>query len=97
MGSINADTYRKLDGAAQDLKNKTPDKVSSVEDQLEKYGKDPIKKVESMASSSFDMARDYVKSGREFVMLNPTKGIAIAAATGLVAGGLLAFAFRKRH
>lgn len=97
MASINADTYKKVEGATQDLKNKAMDKVGAVEDQFDKYGQDVAKRVESFANTSLDLAKDYAKTGREFVKSNPTKGIAIAAAAGLVAGGLLSFIMRRRH
>lgn len=97
MASITADTYKKADSVAQDFKSKALDKMNSAEDQMEKFGQTATKKMESLASSTLDMARDYAKTGRKYVMDNPTKGIAAAAAVGLVAGGLIAFAFRRKH
>lgn len=97
MASVNTDTYKKVDNVAQDLKSKALDKMMTVEEQAEKFGLDAAKRVESFASSSFDMARDYAKSGRDYVKSNPAKGIAIAAAAGLVTGGLIAMIMRKKH
>jgi len=50
-------------------------------------------------SDATDRADEYVSSTRHYVQGNPIQSVVIAAATGLVIGGILALATtaRKRH
>lgn len=73
------------------LKNK--DTEVSFEEMSNKAGR----KLGTMTSSLANSANEYVKSSREFVVENPVKGVAIAAATGALVGSLITLAVRKRH
>jgi ElaB/YqjD/DUF883 family membrane-anchored ribosome-binding protein len=54
------------------------------------------KKIGEMTSNFAHSSSEYVKSGRDFVVHNPAKGVAIAAATGAVVGSLITLAMRRR-
>lgn len=58
---------------------------------------DAGKKIGAMASDFTNKTSDYVKTSRDYVKENPTAGVAIAAAAGVVAGSLLTMALRSRH
>ncbi len=49
------------------------------------------------AAQTMDQAREFYKSGRQYVEQNPEKGVAMAAAIGVVFGGLLAMTLMRRH
>jgi ElaB/YqjD/DUF883 family membrane-anchored ribosome-binding protein len=51
----------------------------------------------TVTSELANSANEYAKSSRKFVVENPVKGVAIAAATGAVVGSLITLAMRKRH
>jgi ElaB/YqjD/DUF883 family membrane-anchored ribosome-binding protein len=85
--------------AIVDLHNK----VQNGGNQLEKIAHGAGEKAGAMASdfanSASDLAKsasDYVETGREYVKQNPLKGVAIAAVAGVVTGGILAMALRRR-
>lgn len=49
-----------------------------------------------MASDLADNASQQLKHGRDYVKDNPVKGVAIAAATGLVVGSLVTMVMRRK-
>ncbi len=65
--------------------------------QLESFTHDAGEKIGVMASKFADRASEQYKTGRKYVVDNPAKGIAIATATGIVAGGLLTLMFHRRQ
>lgn len=91
--NVTTDTFNKVDKVAHNLK----DKVAGAEDQLTQMTYDAGKKVGTLASDFANSTMEYAKEGREYVKANPGKGIAMAAVAGLVAGGLLTIAMRRKH
>ncbi len=80
-------------GVASEFKNK----IHSSEQQLEKMVHNVGEKIGTMASDFTNTTADSMKQGRDYVQENPVKGIAIAAAAGLVAGSLLTIIARSRR
>jgi len=66
------------------------------ESNLEKLSHITGKNIGAMASDFVHSASDYATTSRDFVKENPSKGVAIAAATGAVVGSLLTLALRRR-
>jgi ElaB/YqjD/DUF883 family membrane-anchored ribosome-binding protein len=93
MANVTTDTFNKVDKQAHNLK----DKVAGAEDQLTQMTYDAGKKVGAYATDFANATMDYAKTGQEYVKANPGKGIAIAAAAGLLTGSLLTMAMRRRH
>ena len=83
----------KANGLAQDFKNK----MNSGEKSMEKLSLEAGEKVGAMASDFANTTADYMKTSREYVQKNPSTGVAIAAAAGLVVGSLLTIALRKKQ
>jgi ElaB/YqjD/DUF883 family membrane-anchored ribosome-binding protein len=92
MSNTTSETMNKANGLANDFKNK----IQNTEDQLERISHNVGEKLGAKASQIANTTNDYVKTGREYVQENPMKGIAIAAATGLVIGSILTMAMRRR-
>jgi ElaB/YqjD/DUF883 family membrane-anchored ribosome-binding protein len=88
MANLINDTMSK----ASDYKSR----IGSPELQLDHMVQSAGERVGAMASQVSDKTTDYIKSGREYVLANPVKGVAIAAATGLVAGSLLSLLYRQK-
>jgi len=68
----------------------------NTESNLEKLSHSTGKNIGEMASDLADSASKYATTSREFIVENPIKGVAIAAASGAVAGSLLTLALRRR-
>jgi ElaB/YqjD/DUF883 family membrane-anchored ribosome-binding protein len=88
-----ATTENKSNGATSEFKTK----VIGNEYRLEKIAHDVGEKMGTVTSGLGGSASNYIKTGREFVKENPTKGIAIAAVAGVLAGSLLTLALRRRQ
>lgn len=69
--------------------------MGRAEDQLTRLSNQAGKKVGEYASDFASVANEKMQIGREYVKENPAKGIAIAAATGIVIGSLMTMAFRR--
>lgn len=80
----------KMNDATSGLKNK----YQGAEDQFSKLALNAGKKIGTMASDFADTTSNYMKTSREYVVENPVKGVAIAAAAGVVVGSLLSFSMR---
>ena len=80
----------KANGAAKDVYNTSAHSLESM-------SRDIGEKAGSTVARFSDSANQYYKNGREFVKENPVKGIAIAAAAGLVVGSLLSISMRRRQ
>jgi ElaB/YqjD/DUF883 family membrane-anchored ribosome-binding protein len=57
----------------------------------------PSNKMGSMASNFVHSTSEYVKSGREYVVENPAKGVALAAAAGAVVASILMLTMKRKH
>ena len=88
MANLINDTMNK----ANDFKSRASNPEVHLDHMVQSAGE----KVGAMASQVSDKTTDYIKSSREYVLANPVKGVAIAAATGIVAGSLLSLLFRSR-
>ncbi len=62
---------------------------------LEKITRDAGERAGEAVSHFASSAKQYYDGSREYVKSNPVKGVAIAAAAGLVTGGLLSLALRR--
>lgn len=94
MGNVSSEAQNKTNGSTTDFKNRL---VDGAEKGLEKMARDVGQSVGSMAMDIEQTATKYVQTGREYVQENPAKSVAMAAAAGLVAGGLLTLAMTRRH
>lgn len=75
--------------------NKLKDPIAEIG--LSEMSHSAGRKLGTMTSNFTNSANEYVKNGRNYVVENPGKGVAIAAATGLVVGGLVTYALSRRH
>ncbi len=71
--------------------------LNKIEKNLEKVSHEAGQKAGMMAASLANSATDYVSRTQSYVKENPTKGVVIAAAAGLIAGSILTMALRRRH
>lgn len=62
---------------------------------LEQVSRDIGERAGEAVSHLTDSVQQYYQDGREFVKQNPVKGVAIAAAAGIVTGGLISMALRR--
>ncbi len=92
MANLTNDLINKANGAATEFKNK----VQSGELQLDKMAHNVGERAGEMASEFAQTASDTMKTGRDYVKENPVKGVAIAAAVGVVAGSLLTMIMGRR-
>lgn len=91
MANLSADTTNRTSGANSDFKNK----ILQGEHQLEKFAQSAVERVGSMASDFATSTAGAMKSRRDYVKENPVKGVAIAAAAGLIVGSLITMAMRN--
>lgn len=93
MANANTDTTNKTTGANSEYKNR----VLNGEHPIEKMAQNAGERVGAAATDFAKTAADSMKSSREYVIDNPVKGVAYAAAAGLVAGSLLTMVLRRRR
>ncbi len=93
MANPTSDSFNKINGAAQDFKNRAQ---QSAEGALDRFSHEAGERIGAVASQLSSSATEYVEEGRKFVKDNPEKGIAIAAGVGAVLGTLLTLAFRRK-
>lgn len=86
------DVKNKFNNAEKTLRDEARNLGGSIEEASHAMGE----RAGALASQMASSVNEYVKTGREYVQENPAKGIAIAAAAGLVTGSLLTMAFRGR-
>lgn len=86
----------KLNGMSKDLSSDVKDVAHRAGSQLEKFSQDAGSKVGEYAANIQNRSSDYIKRGREYVETNPARSVAYAAAAGLVVGGLISMAMRRR-
>ncbi len=72
-------------------------KDPKTETALSEMSQNAGKKLATVTTNLANSTNEYVKNGRKYVVENPAKGVAIAAATGLVVGGLVTYALSRRH
>lgn len=93
MATLSTETANKVNTSTQDIKGK----IQGAENYLERASHNLGQKTGEMATSLAETASEYVQTSREYVKENPLKSVGIAAAAGMVAGGLLTLALSKRH
>jgi len=91
--STSSDSFNKINGAAQDFKNRAQ---QSAESAIDRFSSEAGERLGAIASQLSDSTSQYVEEGRKFVKENPEKGIAIAAGVGAVVGTLLTLALRRK-
>jgi ElaB/YqjD/DUF883 family membrane-anchored ribosome-binding protein len=97
--NLTSDTIDKVNGAAQSFQSKIQSTEKNLEKIVHNAGETVGAVAADLANSASDLAKsatDYAQTGREYVRENPLKGVALAAAAGIVAGGLLTLALRRR-
>lgn len=82
---------KNANGLANDFTNKANDSSH----QLSKMIYDSGEKVGNMASDLVSSAKETIAESKDYVKENPYKGVAFAAAAGLVTGSLLSSLFRR--
>ena len=92
MANQTTDTLNKVNGTATDLNSSIINGVHP----LEKIAHNAGEKIGMMASDFAKTTSNSVKSSREYVQANPLKGVAFAAAAGLITGSLLTVVMRSR-
>lgn len=93
MANATNEVMNRAEGASHEFKKV----IGGTENNLEKISHDAGKKVGAMASDFVASTSEYARTGRDYVKENPAKGVALAAAVGVVAGSLLTIALRRRH
>jgi len=81
----------KANSAVNDFKNRAHD----ADDQFAKLSHNAGKKLGAMASDLVSSTSSYVTTSRDYVAENPIKGVAIAAAAGVVVGSILTMSMRS--
>ena len=72
------------------------EKLNNLGSSLEKISLAAGTQVGTVVSQTSQKAASYVNRTKSYVEANPLRSVAIAAATGLAIGGLLALATRKK-
>lgn len=93
MANTPSDFSNKINGPVSDYKSKLP----NGEHQLESFAQNAGERVGAMANGLAVSAADSMRVSREYVKSNPVKGVAIAAAVGVVTGSLLTMIARGRR
>lgn len=91
------EAINKANGAAKDLTASAKDVYNTSAHSLENMSQAIGEKAGSAVARFSGSANEYYKTSREFVQENPVKGIAIAAAAGIVVGSLLSMSMRRRQ
>jgi ElaB/YqjD/DUF883 family membrane-anchored ribosome-binding protein len=86
------DSNSKINGVGSQYNGK----FQSPDSHLENITRDMGEKIGSMASSFADKANRYAVTGKSYIRENPVRSVAIACAAGVVTGGLLSLAMRRR-
>lgn len=82
-------------GKASDVANDFLGKMGTSSNQLEKIAHNAGEKAGELTADFASTARKSIASSREYVQANPIRGVAIAAATGVVVGSLLTMIMRR--
>lgn len=87
-----SDSFNAKADSSRNFKNQPSFSEMSLEGKAHQVGE----KLGSAVSNFANTSSNYLKSGQSYVSHNPSKGVAIAAATGLVLGSLLTVIMRRR-
>ena len=97
MANMTNEVMSKSNGMAKPLERDLKDQMAASSAAIGHFAHDVGERAGQMTSKISNSVSDYYESGRDFVRDNPVKGVAYAAAAGVVAGGLLAIALRRSH
>jgi len=84
--------FEKANGIFKEVR----EKVQNTESVFQKLTHDAGQKLGSFASNIVESATENIKAGKEYVRDNPGKCLGMATAAGLVIGGLMTMAFRRK-
>jgi ElaB/YqjD/DUF883 family membrane-anchored ribosome-binding protein len=93
MANISTTPSTALVGTSLSKALKDAPRVGTLEQTSRNIGERAGEAVSSLA----DSMQHYYQDGREYVKANPVKGVAIAAAAGIVTGGLISIALRRNN
>jgi ElaB/YqjD/DUF883 family membrane-anchored ribosome-binding protein len=69
----------------------------SYANQLQQTERKLEKNLGEMTSNIAHTTSQYAQNSREYIILNPVKGVAIAAAVGAIIGSLLTLSVQRKH
>lgn len=81
---------------AQDFKKEIKGGVRDANQALETISHDVGARTGELVSKVSGSMTDYYATSRDFVKSNPVKGVAVAAAAGIVVGSILTLAMRSK-
>jgi ElaB/YqjD/DUF883 family membrane-anchored ribosome-binding protein len=90
------EVQKKMNGAASAVHNDGRQLVDNTLNSIEKASNDFGRQAGAMVSRIGETTQGYYKSSEDYVKAHPVKGVAMAAGAGLVLGGLLAAAIRRK-
>lgn len=97
MSNFTSDTPSKFNGATKDLSLNPKNVYQQAKGSAESLSHSIGERAGTAVAKFQDSASEYYNTSRGYVIENPVKGVAIAAATGLVCGTLLTLAMRSRR
>lgn len=92
MANLTSETGGSTNQMSRDFKNKLNSASSSLESKVHQAQE----LVVAEAKGALERASKMASATREYVQENPAKSVAIAAATGLAAGGLISLFLRRQ-
>lgn len=92
-----SETSKRVNGALSTGASEFKGAADTAMSSLEKVSNDIGRQAGEMVSRFGEKSQDYYKVSEDYVKSNPAKGVAIAAGAGLLVGGLLAVALRRKH
>lgn len=96
MNNLITESSDKLNGAAREVNSTVKDGFKAAKSTIEHLSHNIGEQASSAVTKAQEAATEYYNDSRKYVVENPVKGVAIAAAAGLIFGGLLSMAWRKR-
>jgi ElaB/YqjD/DUF883 family membrane-anchored ribosome-binding protein len=93
MANLGSDGLDKVNTTAQDIQKR----AQSAEKSLDKISRNAGEKIGAVASGITNSASEYIRTSSQYVRDNPVRGVAVAAAAGVIAGSLLTIAMRRRQ
>jgi ElaB/YqjD/DUF883 family membrane-anchored ribosome-binding protein len=91
VATLNSDTLDKANKSMTDLQTR----AQVAEKSLDRVSRDIGERIGALASDVTNSATGYVKTSSDYVRDNPVKGVAIAAAAGVVAGSIFTMMLRR--
>ena len=86
MNNLITESAGKFNGAARNVNATTKDVFSSAKNTVEHLSHNIGEQAGSAITKAQEAVTEYYYDGREYVVENPVKGVAIAAAAGLICG-----------